>query len=251
MPFAAYWALITSAATSLYSIIAFISLTWRLCPHQISPFWLCPLFLYQVSTLNGELSSSNLTSFSWLLPSTFRAVPCLHSSKLLWDSPEPRQTRHSGSGFIQGILTWLEENWSTHQHLIVRAEKISHIHCTNPHMPILLIFNNFFADFSGERYPTVAWVPPLLLLSFLFLLFLLPPSHPTAVRSWSSDMPLSNSPNFPHPSLSDLFLCRFCSFPSYKPDHNVEGAAHWHSTHTFALLPLSLHSALFVYPWFC
>lgn len=88
MPFAAYWALITSAATSLYSIIALISLTWRLCPHQISPFWLCLLFLYKVSTLHGEFSSSNLTSFSWLLPSTFAAFPCLHFSKLLWDSPE-------------------------------------------------------------------------------------------------------------------------------------------------------------------
>lgn len=77
MPFAAYWALITSAATSLYSIIAFISLTWCLCPHQISPFWLCPLFLYKVSTLHGELSSSNLSSFSWLLPSTFALFPCI------------------------------------------------------------------------------------------------------------------------------------------------------------------------------
>lgn len=136
MPFAAYWALITSAATSLYSIIALISLTWRLCPHQISPFWLCPLFLYKVSTLHGELSSSNLTSFSWLLPSSFAAFPCLHFSKLLWDSPEHRQTRHSGSGFNQGILTRLEENWSIHQHLIVCVKLISSIHCTNPQMPI-------------------------------------------------------------------------------------------------------------------
>lgn len=45
--------------------------------------------------------------------------------------------------------------------------------------------------------------------------------HPIPVRSWSSDMPLSNSLNFPYPSLPDLLLCCSFSFPSYKSDQSV------------------------------
>ena len=98
-----------------------------------------------------------------------------------------------------------------------KGKKTSHTHCPaviKPLMPIQIYLIKFLSCFTGESYPTGAWVPPLLLLSFCLLLSLLPPSNPTAVRSRSLDMSLSNSLNFPHPSLPDLFLLCSCSFPS-------------------------------------
>lgn len=144
MPFAAYWALITSATTSRYSIIAFISLTWSLCPHQISPLWLCPLFLYKVSTLHGDLSSSHLSlnflDYSKACRTCLLCVSLCSPVPAIMGSTRARMDQwHSDSGFNQCTLTWLEETWSIHQHFIVRVKKPSHTHCwavINPQMPI-------------------------------------------------------------------------------------------------------------------
>lgn len=113
VPFAAYWALITSATTSPYSITTFILLTWRLCPHQISPLWLCPLFLYKVSTLHGDLSSSHLSFYLIFLTTPMQeghacfVFPCLHLSQLFW----------GGTGWCKGLIDAMrplpEHRWTS------------------------------------------------------------------------------------------------------------------------------------------
>lgn len=162
MPFAAYWALITSAATSLYSITAFISLTWRLCPHQISPLWLCPLLLHQVSTLHGDFSSSHLTSFSWLLPSMKDMLALCFPA---FTSPSYCGVHQRTDGPV-ALIQWLQPvhldlawgNLIYTPAFYSKGQKTFHTHfpaVKNPQMPVQGYLIKFCNTFLVEAIPLV------------------------------------------------------------------------------------------------